>query len=131
MLTIAFVGYIFSSCNSGVNYSDPRSVAEHALSAYHKGDWKTLRTYVNPADESKLKEMDAMIELSERYKQNHPDEEPTKAVEFSITEIVDGLSGKELNESSKQAKVKFKTEVFPRSVILEKADGKWYFERFK
>lgn len=57
------------------------------------------------------------------------DSEPEK-IERSFKEIKDGLSGYPLSENSVSAKVKFESLKYPGSVVLEKVDGKWYFEKF-
>lgn len=120
----------FMTACGGVDHSDPRSVAEKALTAIHAGDYETIKTLINPDDEYKLKEADKMIELSKKFKEEHPDY-TVEEVPFTYVETVEEFTGAEITDASKSAKVKFESEKYPRIVILEKVDGKWYFERFK
>ncbi len=132
-LLYAFLAIIFATLMAacrGVDHSDPRAVAEKAVSSWHAKDLETLKTLINPSNESALRDMDKWIELSQEYKKEHPDEK-VEEVPFTYKETVDALTYGEFTEASTSAKVKFDTEKFPTSVILEKVDGKWYFERFK
>lgn len=129
-LVLVFGSGILSSCGSGVNQSDPRSVAEKSLECYHKGDYKELKTLVDPADQNLLREMDNMIALSEKYRKEHPDYQP-EPVEFAYSDIKDRLRGGEFTDATTTARVDFKSDTWPQSVVVVKVDGKWYFEKFK
>ena len=121
---------VLTGCGSGVDQSDPRAVAEKALECYHNGDYKQLKTLVDPADKNSLDGMDRMIALSEKYQAEHPDYQP-KHVEFSYSDIRDKLRGGEFTDATTTARVCFDSDSWPTSVIVVKVDGKWYFEQFK
>ncbi len=121
----------FTSCSGGADHSDPKSVAEKALSCYHNGDYATLKTLINPNDKNGLEEMDQMIELSKKFKESHPDYE-VKAVDFTFDKMAEYITGAEVSPTSDDVIVYFKSEVYPRQVeVIKGDDGKWYFERFK
>lgn len=122
-LALAF-SILMTSCNGGADHSNPQSVAEAALACYDTRDYAGLKELVSPANEDLLKEMDRMIEYAAKS-----DSEPEK-IERTFKEIKDGLSGYPLSENSVSAKVKFESPKYPGSVVLEKVDGKWYFEKF-
>lgn len=128
-IMMGIVACMMASCG-GVNHSDPQSVAEKAISCFHTGDYETLKTLINPENEYMLSETDKMIELSRKYKEEHPDAK-IEEVPFTYKETVDALTGGEVTESTKNVKVKFDSEKWPQIVALEKVDGKWYFEKFK
>lgn len=128
ILTVVTV-CLMASCG-GVNNSNPQSVAEKAISCYHIGDYETLKTLIDPANDYMLNEADKMIELSRKYKEEHPDAKPEE-VPFTYKETTDALTGGEVTESTKSVKVTFDSEKWPRIVVLEKVDGKWYFDKFK
>ncbi len=127
---ICIVGGIVSSCESGVDHSNPRSVAEKALECYQNGDYVQLKTLVNPANTNRQSDLDRLIKMADKYREEHPDDKPEPAG-FTYKNMNDGLRGGEFTEATTTARVNFETEKWPRSVMVELIDGKWYFERFK
>lgn len=132
MLLASIIGFCsaLSSCGSGVDQSNPRSVAEKALECYYNGDYVQLKTLVAPSDTYGLQEMDKMIEMAAKYTAEHPDSKP-EPVEFTYKCINDGIGGGDFTDATTTARVSFDSEKWPQNVIVVKVDGKWYFERFK
>lgn len=124
---LSFVMAMLTSCGGGVNHSDPRSVAEKALECYHARDYETMKTLVNPADNYRMKDLDRMVQIA---KENPNASKPEK-VEFTFEKATEEFTGNEITADSKGAVVEFNSEKWPRRVILEQVDGKWYFYQFK
>lgn len=131
VMTIGFVGGMLSGCGSKVDYSDPRDVAEKAMEYYYAGDYESMKTLINPANEYRLKDMDRTAKIAAEQREKHPEKATPKKGEFSFKSATEEFTGKEITATSKGAVVSFHSETWPRQVVLEKADGKWYFERFK
>lgn len=124
---LSFMMAVLTSCGGGVDYSDPRSVAEKALECYHARDYETMKTLVNPANEYRIKDLDRMVQIA---KENPNASKPEK-VEFAFEKATEEFTGKEITADSKGAVVEFNSEKWPRRVVLEQVDGKWYFDQFK
>lgn len=119
-----------TSCGSKrADHSDPKSVADIALECYDTGDYARLKTLVSPTNEYLLEEMDKMIERAKEFSAQHPDTKHEKK-ERTYRETTEHISGREITEESKMADVEY-DGVYPTKVILERVDGKWYFERFR
>lgn len=128
LLVAFFIGLSLSSCG-GADHSNPQSIADIALECYDMGDYAKLKTIVAPANESLLKECDNMIRMAEEYRAKNPDKVYEKK-ERTFKSMAEEFTGAELNDDSHHADVRY-DGVYPTRVILEKVDGKWYFERFK
>lgn len=128
LLTAIFIGLSLSSCG-GVDHSNPQSVADVALECYDMGDYAKLKTLVAPENESLQKECDNMIQMTEKAREKYPDKVYEKKMR-TFKSATEELTGAELTDASHHADVKYDGD-YPRRVILEKVDGKWYFERFK
>lgn len=128
LLAVFFIGLSFSSCG-GVDHSDPQSVADVALECYDMGDYAKLKTLVSPKNESLQKECDNMIQMAEKASEKYPDKVYEKKVR-TFKSATEEFTGAELTDASHSADVRYEGD-YPRRVILEKVDGKWYFERFK
>ena len=86
-----------------------------------------MKTLVNPADEYRMKDLDRMAQIA---KENPNASKPEK-VEFTFEKATEEFTGNEITADSKGAVVEFNSEKWPRRVILEQVDGKWYFYQFK
>lgn len=128
LLAVFFIGLSFSSCG-GVDHSDPQSVADVALECYDLNDYVKLKTLVSPKNEYKQKELDKMIKLVENVRETNPDKVYEKK-ERTFKSATEEFTGAELTDASHNADVRYEGD-YPRRVILEKVDGKWYFDRFK
>lgn len=124
---LSFMMAVFTSCGGGVNHSDPRSVAEKAVEYYHARDYETMKTLVNPADDYRMKDLDRMAQIAKE----NPNASKTEKVEFTFEKATEEFTGNEITADSKGAVVEFNSEKWPRRVILEQVDGKWYFYQFK
>lgn len=129
-MVIGLGSSILSSCGSGVDQSNPRSVAEKALECYHSGNYVQLKTLVDPSDAEFLKQIDDLIELSDEYRAKHPDKEP-EPVEFTYKSMSDDLRGGDVTDATTTACVQFDSEKWPRRVVVVKVNGKWYLEKIK
>ena len=124
---VAAVSLMLSSCGESVDHSDPRSVAEHALKCLYARDYESLRSLVNPANEYRLEELDRMVQISKENARALKSED----VDFSFESMKDTSTGEDITAESRNAVVKFESGQGSRRVMLERADGKWYFDRFK
>ncbi len=123
---------ILTSCSSGVNQKDPQNVAEAALKYYDNGDYEGLKTLVNPNNTAKIKEMDKMIELAKKFKEEYPEKaSQSETVVRVFQDVLEEYTGREVTPETKLARVRFDAEKSPSSVIVEQENGMWYFERFK
>lgn len=122
--------FCIGACGGGVNHSDPESVAYTAINAMYNGDYATLKTLVDPADEYRLGEMDHAIELAEKGREKYGEPEAV-TIERNVKSIVDARTGGDVTDATTSVKVTFDLEKWPRQVILDKKDGKWYFDQFK
>ncbi len=123
---MAVTSLLLSSCG-GVDHSDPRSVGEQAIKCFHAHDFESMKSLVNPANEHRLKDLDRMAQLAKE----NPQKAAPEDVEYTFVSATEEFTGKDLTADSKGAVVKFQSEKWPRQVILEQVDGKWYFDSFK
>lgn len=93
------------------------------------GDYAKLKTLISPSNEYLLEQCDKLIEISKETSERYPDKVYEKK-ERTFKSAADDLTGGELTDDSKSADVRY-DGVYPTRVILERVDGKWYFERFK
>lgn len=119
LMAVAFM--LLTACG-GVDHSDPRNIAEHAMKYYRSGDYEGLKSLINPEDEYKLERFERMSNANVKEKQ---------VSKFEFIKATEDITGCEITENSKCARVEFEAEDFPRIVILERKNGKWYWERFK
>lgn len=116
------------SCG-GVDRTDPKSVADAALECFDKGDYVTMKTLVNPENKNLVEEMDRMVERSRKYREEHGDTtyEPKQR---TFKKVKDKFTDNEITSESIGAVVEYDGE-WPRIVVLEQANGKWYFSGMK
>lgn len=124
----ALAGFLLPSCG-GADHSDPQSIADTALECYDMGDYEKLKTLISPENEYLLEQCDNMIRLSKEYREKHPDKKYEKK-ERTFKSATEEFTGAELSARSHHAVVRYDGD-YPRTVVLEKVDGKWYFERLK
>ncbi len=129
-LTIGILGSIVSSCGSGVDRSDPRSVAEKAAEYYYSWDYEQLKTLVNPNDTHRLNELDKLTEMAKKAKEMDPDAKP-KARTFTFNKMTDTATGGDVTEATTAARVVLDTEEYPVTVFVRLEDGQWYYERIQ
>lgn len=129
-LTIGVLGGIVSSCGSGVDRSDPRSVAEKAAEYYYNWDYEQLKTLVNPNDTHRLDELDKLTEMAKKAKEMDSDNKP-KARTFTFNKMTDTTTGGEVTETTIMARVVFDTETYPVTVFVSLEDGQWYYDRIQ
>lgn len=131
-LCLATTMTMFTSCSESVNQKDPQSVAEAALKYYDNSDYEGLKTLVNPNNTAKIKEMDRMIELAKKFKEEHPEKaSQSEAVVRVFKGVLEEYTGRIVTPETKSARVRFDAEKSPSSVIVEQENGMWYFDRFK
>ena len=128
-LMVAASMSVLTSCGGGVDQSNPQSVADAALECYDTGDYAKLKTLANPEDEYRQGGLDKLIKLSEAAKAKGNEAKYEKK-ERTFVSVTDKRSGEELTEESEKAEVNYEGD-YPRRVILEKVNGKWYFDKFK
>jgi len=124
---VAVFAAMMVSCGGGVDYSDPKSVADAVIECYDNDDYETLKTLVDPADEYKLEELDKMARLVE---ENGGKQEKEPVVR-TFKEVKEPYTGREISAESKNANVYYDSKTWPVTVSLKKVDGKWYFDRIK
>lgn len=122
-----------TSCGSGVDRKDPQSVADAALKYYDAQDYEGLKTLVNPANTSRINDIDNTIKLVERLKAENPEKaaESKENVVRTFKYAKEEFTGNEITPDTKSARVYYDAESYPRVVVVEQIDGKWYFECFK
>lgn len=130
---MALFAMMMVSCGGGVNQSDPKSVAEAALKGYASetvDGMETVKSLINPENTRKQEEIQKFIDgmkamLANGTATNHGEHT------FTFVKIYDKSTGGEITEDTTDAVAEFEDEGgYTRKVILEKANGKWYFEKF-
>ena len=125
---MAVFAMVMVSCG-GVNHADPKSVADAALECYDKGDYETMKTLVNPDNKNLLEEMDRMVERSRKYSEEQGNKEYLRK-QRTFKEVKEQFTGKDITSESVGA-VAYYDGDWPRMVVMERVDGKCYFDQLK
>lgn len=130
---MTMIAMVMAACSGGVNQSDPRSVAEAALTGYTSGTldgMETVKSLINPENTRRQAEIQKVIDGIKAMSANGGASKSGDHT-FKFVKIYDKSEGGEVTEETTTAIAEFEDEEgYTRSVRLEKVDGKWYFDRF-